>query len=336
MARTHLTLAALATSAVSGLNVVSSSPFGSFGSGDFDSALLTTADGSHWIIRAPRNQAAESQQSAELVALAALTPGVRARLPFSLPGYAGQAPLPPTRAVVYEFVFGARPNPAHLTIDVAESIGTAIAAIHSLPTSVVTDAGLPQLTASDALKGSVSIVDRASATGLVPSTLLLRWERAVEDQSLWQFQQTVINGSLAADSLLVAEGRVSGILNWGDLKVGDPASDLKWLLAGVQPAIADAVFDSYSEARQVAFDTPVRQRTMFYAELELARWLLHGTATRNTEIVDDAVGMMDKLVDLVNNDQSISPEVHQPLDLEQVEDLLASQPPVTGRFGPAD
>lgn len=336
MARTHLTLAALATSAVSGLNVVSASPFGSFGSGDFDSALLTTADGSHWIIRAPRNQAAENQQSAELVGLAALTPGVRARLPFSLPGYAGQAPLPPTRAVVYEFVFGARPHLAELTVDLAESIGIAIAAIHSLPTSVVTDAGLPRLTPAEALKGSVGIVDRASATGLVPSTLLVRWERAVEDQSLWQFQPTVINGSLAADSLLVVDGRVSGILTWADLRVGDPAADLKWLLAGVQPAIADAVFDSYSEARQVPFDAPVRQRTMFYAELELARWLLHGTAARNAAVVDDAVEMMDKLVDLVNNDQSISPEVHQPLDLEQVEDLLAAQPPITGRFGSAD
>ena len=336
MARTHLTLAALATSAVSGLNVVTTSPFGTFGSGDFDSALLTTADGSHWIIRAPRNQDAENTQSAEMVALRALTPGVRARLPFALPSVAGQAPLPPTRAVVYEFVFGARLTLTELSSELAESIGVSIASLHSLPTSVATDAGLPQLTADDSLKGSVGIVDRASATGLVPSILLSRWERAVEDESLWQFQPTVIHGSLAADALLTADDRVSGILNWADFKVGDPASDLKWLLAGVQPAIADLVFESYAEARQVAFDNQVRQRTMFYAELELARWLLHGTGIRSTEIVDDAIDMMDKLVDLINNDQSISPAVHEPLDLEQVEDLLDNQPPVTGRSGAAD
>jgi aminoglycoside phosphotransferase (APT) family kinase protein len=326
----------LATSAVSGLNVVTTSPFGSFGAGDFDSALLTAVDGSHWIIRAPRNQDAENTQSTEMIALRALSAGVRARLPFALPSVAGQAPLPPTRAVVYEFVFGGRLSMSELSPELAESIGIAIAAIHSLPTSVATDVGLPRLTAADALKGSVGIVDRASATGLVPSILLSRWERAVEDESLWQFQPTVIHGSLASDALLTADDRVSGILNWADFKVGDPASDLKWLLAGVQPAIADVVFESYAEARQVAFDNQVRQRTMFYAELELARWLLHGTGVRNAEIVDDAIDMMDKLVDLINNDESISPAVHEPLDLDQVEELLESPPPVTGRSGSSD
>src|SRR5690606_16161377 len=46
MARSHLTLAALATSAVAGLDVVGAQPFGAPG-GDFDSALLTGRDGRH-------------------------------------------------------------------------------------------------------------------------------------------------------------------------------------------------------------------------------------------------------------------------------------------------
>ncbi len=41
-----------------------------------------------------------------------------------------------------------------------------------------------------------------------------------------------------------------------------------------------------------AGDRALRQRAMFYAELEVAKWLLHGTEQRSTEIVDDAVEML--------------------------------------------
>ena len=76
MARSHFTLAALATSAVAGLDVVGTQPFGSTGHGDFDAALLTGRDGRHWIVRVPRSERAEAEQSADLVALRALSTGV--------------------------------------------------------------------------------------------------------------------------------------------------------------------------------------------------------------------------------------------------------------------
>jgi len=291
--------------------------------------LLTSADGGHWIIRAPRNPAAQAQQAADLVALAALTPGVRSRLPFAVPNYAGQAPLGPTTAVVYDFVFGSPVALADLTPTLAESIGRAIAAIHSLPSSVVGDASLPMLSSTDAQDAAISIVNRAAATGRVPVTLIDRWEQATSDAGLWQYQPTVINGALGGDSLLIADETVSGVLGWADLRVGDPAADLKWLLAGVHGSIADIVLDTYAEARQVAFDQQVRQRTMFYAELELARWLLHGSQVGSTEIMDDAADMMDKLVDKVNSDLTIGPVEHEPLDVDQVEELLDSQPPIS-------
>ena len=107
MARSHLTLAALATSAVDGLDVAGSQPFGAPG-GDFDAALLTGSDGRHWTVRVPRSERAEAEQSADLVALRALSAGVRTRLPFAVSTFAGQVPVDGTRAVVYEFVYGTK------------------------------------------------------------------------------------------------------------------------------------------------------------------------------------------------------------------------------------
>ena len=60
-----------------------------------------------------------------------------------------------------------------------------------------------------------------------------------------------------------------------------------------------------ASTRQVATDRQFTQRAMLYAELEVARWLLHGRELRDQSIVDDAVQMLDGLVDRVHS-QSVS------------------------------
>lgn len=325
MARSHLTLAALATSAVPGLDVAGVAHFGASESGDYDAALLTGRDGRHFIIRAPRNVRAETEQSGDLVALRALSTGVRTRLPFSVSTFVGQAPLGNTRAFVYEFLYGAKVALGSMPAgpdSLAGSIGTAIAAIHSLPTSFVADAGLPVLTAGESLRAAVTVMDRAAATGLVPAALTARWEKAAEDAKLWQFQPTVIHGSLAATSFLSADESVTGVLGWQDLRVGDPARDLQWVISN--DAVADSVFDAYSRARG-ATDRQVRQRAMFYAELEVSKWLLHGTQTRSTEVVDDAVVMLTGLVDNIRNDvmNPLGTQTMPTMAVDEVEAFLA-------------
>ncbi len=323
MARTHLTLAALATSAVAGLDVVSTAPFGRGDSGDYDSALLTTRDGRHWIVRVPRSERAEAEQSADLVALRALSAGVRARLPFALSRLAGQAPYEGTRAVVYEFVYGSKLALASLTPELAASVGRAVAAVHALPTSIVADAGLPVLSAIDCLRASVAVIDRASASGLVPGILLERWEGAAQETALWQFQPTVVNGSLAASSFLYAGSEVTGVLGWHELRVGDPARDLSWLVGTRTEDLAGRALDAYVAARG-SIDRHVRRRARLHSELEVAKWLLHGLEVHSTEIVDDAVAMLSGLADRVESDvmhplgASASPAEAGPEDVQEL------------------
>ena len=327
MARSHLTLAALATSAVPGLDLTAATSFGASQGSDFDAAILTGRDGRHWIIRAPRNAKAEAEQSADLVALRALSAGVRTRLPFAVSAFAGQVPIDGTRAIVYEFVYGTKVPLSSYTAgpdSLAASVGSSIAAIHSLPTSFVTDAGLPTLTAGECLRSCVTIMDRAAATGLMPAALLGRWERATEDAKLWQFQPTVINGSLGTDSFLSADGVVTGVLGWQDLRVADPARDLQWILGSHVDATIESAFDAYAKVRGQG-DRQVKQRAMFYAELEVAKWLLHGTENRNTQVVDDAVAMLTGLTDNVRNDvmNPIGAQTMPTMAVDEVEAFLA-------------
>jgi macrolide phosphotransferase len=325
MSRSHLTLAALATSAVPGLDLVEAAPFGGTGGG-FDCALLTGRDGKHWLVRVPRNERAEAEQSADLVALRALSAGVRTRLRFSVSAFAGQTPISGTRAIVYEFVYGSKVPLASVDVAKSSSIGRAIAAIHALPTSFVADSGLPVQSSVECLRSAVSTIDRAAATGMVPGALLSRWEAATEESRLWQFQPTVINGSISADSLLFAGSEVTGVLGWHELRVGDPARDLAWLLGAQEDSVPEIAFDTYNEVRGGG-DRQVRQRAMLYAELELAKWLLHGTELHNQDIVDDAVELLAALTDSVHADVlgTIGAQTMPTMALDDVQAMLSGR-----------
>ncbi|WP_223695198.1 phosphotransferase [Leifsonia poae] len=305
MARSHLTLAALATSAVAELEVSGARSYSLGGAAEFDSALLSARDGQTYIIRVPTSQTAETEQSADLVALRALTTGIRSRLPFDVPTYLGQTPIGGTRAVVYDLLAGHHIEAEEVPPGdgLAGSIGHAIAAIHTLPTNFVGEAGLPSLSAVECHTSTTALIESAASTGLLPSALRDRWRDASADASLWQFQPTVINGALTADSLLVEDETVTAVLGWSALRVGDPARDLHWILA-MNPDAAEGALGAYAATRQVATDRQFTQRAMLYAELEVARWLLHGREARDQSIVDDAVEMLDGLVDRVHTNSA--------------------------------
>ncbi|MBF4568722.1 phosphotransferase [Plantibacter sp. VKM Ac-2880] len=332
MARSHLTLAALATSAVADLQVRGSGAHTAGGEGNYDAARLVTGDGRELIVRIPTSQQAETEQSADLIALRALTPGIRSRLPFDAPTVVGQLPVDGTRAVVLDFVAGTHLDPTALSSDevLADSLGAAIAAIHSLPTSFVAEAGLPLLSTELIRADAHRIVSRAAETRLLPTAVRERWQAAVEDNSLWQFQPTVIHGALAADRILVIQqdghGLVNGVLDWGSLRVGDPALDLHWI--ATLGATGEQTLSTYAVSCSRGPDRFVTLRARLYAELEIARWLLHGRDSHDETIVEDAVAMLDGLVDRVLGDVTdpLGTTNGPVLAVDEVEDMLDRTP----------
>jgi aminoglycoside phosphotransferase (APT) family kinase protein len=231
----------------------------------------------------------------------ALSEGLRSRLSFRVPRLAGTTEVGQHTLSVCEYLPGQAPSAHKVTPILAASIGTALAQIHSLPTSSVQDFDRPAESAIDSLRECAGIVDRAAATGLIPQALLRRWETACEDSSLWQFEPTVIHGLMQLGHLLVENENVVAVDQWRDFRVGDPARDLAWLTT---PAASDfhmAVVTSYRSARASA-DRWVLQRARFYAELDVAKWLLHGMDSHNETITEDATAMLSALHDRVSGD----------------------------------
>lgn len=294
MPRSPLVLAALASAAEPGLVPVSTRPTTSEG-GDYDTAVVTDDRGRHWIVRAPRRTAAGAALESERALLARLR---GTGLPFALPDPRRTVDLPEGgRAMVYPYLDGTPLHPGDLAPGpgLAPALGRALAALHDLPRAVVEDAGLPSYSADEYRTRRIAELDEAAATGHVPSGLLTRWEKALEDVGLWRFQPTVVHGDLAAEHVLVDGTEVVGLVDFGEAKVADPADDLAWVAVGADEKALDTVLEAYAVALTDQPDRHLAQRARLAGELALTRWLLHGTRTSDQVVVDDAVGMLREL-----------------------------------------
>lgn len=298
MPRSPLALAALATVAVPGLDAYDVRRPAQPGT-DYDVAVVIDAQRRRWVVRAPSSAAAGAALEAEVDLLEGLAEHAESgALPFAVPRPVGFAHLPEGgRAAVHAEIPGnplrvdsLRPGPG-----LAADVGRALAALHELPTSVVENVGLPVYEATEYRTRRQAEVDEAARTGKVPAGLLRRWEEQLEDVAMWRFRPTVVHGDLSADRVLVDDGKVSGILGWGDAVVADPADDLSWLLVAATPEAADSVMEAYLLRRTELIDPHLQRRAFLAGELALARWLLYGVRVGDEDVVADAVEMLHDL-----------------------------------------
>ncbi|UZX03943.1 phosphotransferase [Arthrobacter sp. CDRTa11] len=297
MRRKPIELAAVATAAVPGLTptAVSAAPDDP---ADFDSALLLDSEGKRWRVRSPQHAEASARLETEFLVLRAFAPGIRAELPFLMPTVAGSVRLGSLSTFVYSHLAGSNRSVEELTAgtdSLAREIGVALAAIHDLPHALVSNADLPSYTPNEFRQRRLNELDQAATTGKIPPSLLLRWEHALEDVSLWRFNPCVVHGDLHEDNLLVEGDRVTAVTGWTDLRIGDPADDFAWLVASNEQAFVDSVLSSYTGSRRDVPDKHMLRRAALSAEFALAQYLVKGIAAGDPAMVSEAEGMLETL-----------------------------------------
>lgn len=297
--RSPLALAALASVAVPGLDVydVLRSPHAD---ADFEVVVVKDGTGARWVVRAPRRAAAGAALEAEKGLLSALDRAKEAGLvTFGVPKPVGAAELgiDEGRAVVYTEVRGAplvlaavSPGPG-----LAASLGRAIAQIHELPVTVIEDQGLASYSAEEHRQRRLAELDAGTQTGRVPPRLADRWEQQLENISWWRFDSTVVHGDLGEHQVYIADGEVTGIVDWMDARVADPADDLAWLVAAAPEDALDSVLESYTVTRRETRDPHLLDRARLASEMALMRWLMYGVRTDNPDVVADGEGMLADL-----------------------------------------
>ncbi len=295
--RSPFALAALANAAVRGLEPATAHPLVS-PVDDLEIALIHDDQGRQWIVRAPSSPAAGVRLHQE----ARLLKGLAGWLPFHMPDVAGTAPLLEGGvALVHRFVpgdpldlSGLKPGPG-----LAAALGRALAAVHDLPIRLVEDAGMPIYSPEEYRTRRLAEVDRAAATGQVPARLMARWEKALEEAGAWRFVPCPVHGDLAADNVLVDGEEIVGIVDWAEARVADPADDLGWIAMGADDDAFESVVEAYAMGRREQPDRALVRRARLAGELSVARWLLHGVARDDAEVLDDAVKMLTDLDEAV-------------------------------------
>jgi len=209
--------------------------------GGWDNVLYSL--GERWLVRLPKRSEAAPLIETEQTWL----PRIAERLPISVP-VPFRAGLPgagfPWRWSVVQRFQGVSASEEPLLPTEAVALAGFLRALH-LPAP--TDAprnpyrGVPLSTRADVGARLERVLPSVSTE---PDTVWRVWRRAVETApsktDVW------IHGDLHLRNLLVQEGHLSAVLDWGDMAAGDPATDLAclWMAFDHWSAI-DAALDAY-------------------------------------------------------------------------------------------
>ncbi|QKE84025.1 phosphotransferase [Arthrobacter sp. NEB 688] len=293
MDRSPAQLAALASAAVPGLDPVSVEALPSLPGQAFDVAFVEDQEHRRWVVRVPRTEVAGAEMDRSVALLGLLA----RRLPFAVPAPRGFVALGTGgRAAVYPFLPG---HPLELSAlpagpGLAAELGRAIGALHNTDPALFEEAGLPAYDADAYRTRRLTELDRAAETGRVPTTLLTRWEEALEDVALWRFAATPTHGDLGGEEVLAvfedqqdaASGRVKAMTGWEDAKVADPADDFAALVAEASPEAVDTVLEAYAHVRVERPDPNLLVRARLGAELRMLGRLTGALARQDVPAVE--------------------------------------------------
>jgi macrolide phosphotransferase len=222
---------------------------------DFLVAFATDQDGVPWVLRAPRRP--------DVVELAAgehrVLELVHRHLPVAVPEWRVNTPeliayprLPGTPAATidpaakdYVWHIDRQSLPA-VFID---SLAASMAALHRIDLVAAAGAGMRVLQPMEVRQSLAGKMDQVKRRWGVPEPLWRRWQSWLADDTYWPPHPALVHGDLHAGHILVdADVRVTGLLDWTEAEVGDPAADFTLLYAIFGEAALDTLLERYNDA----------------------------------------------------------------------------------------
>lgn len=287
--RSAFRLAALAGAAVPGLLPVSVQQVRPRKGARYRVAFVTDTQGRQWTVRLPVDAVAAAEQDARVELLRLLTH----RIDVGIPEPAGFAAVSGgVRAMVYPRLGGRQVDFSGLTPGpgLAAQIGRTIASVHNVDRRLYDEAQLPSYDAEGTRGRHLATLDRAAATRKVPASLLARWERVLDDVSLWRFAPTPLHGRVEPHHVLAefsgddaASGTVEAIVSWDRAQIGDPAEDFAALATSAPADAVDSALEAYAVARTEEPDPRLEERARLIAELRVLDDLLVAVGTEDDQ-----------------------------------------------------
>jgi aminoglycoside phosphotransferase (APT) family kinase protein len=263
----------------------------------FRSVAIATAEGQDF--RLARNAAAAAGYAKER----RLLPALRPHLPLPIPDpqwVAGPSAAFPFGVIGYPLLPGRPLTPADLArghrARLAADLAAFLRALHRVPLAEVAALGLPgpadRAARWEAMRATTlpMLRDRLSADEYV---LVARWwDRLLADPRLGDYQPVLHHGDLWYENLLVDEGatRLTGVVDFEDAALGDPAQDFATLLH-LDESFAAQVSVAYAAAGG-ALDATFAYRRQRLWELREFEGLAFAIRTADADEIADALAKL--------------------------------------------
>lgn len=208
-----------------------------------------------YVFRFPRRAVAAPLIAREIAILPMLAPHLP--LPISAPRFAGEA----TGAYPWPFAgyrsFPGKPLSATRLDDaayrrLAGELGTFLRALHSIDPAPAIDAGLGEdeigrLDHTQRMSKLDGRFTALAAAGLIGETApLLEVLHAIAPQGPRRERLCIVHGDLYAKHVFIHDdGRVRGVIDWGDIHLGDPAIDVSVAFELLPPQARSAFEQAY-------------------------------------------------------------------------------------------
>ncbi|NMF86223.1 macrolide 2'-phosphotransferase [Nodosilinea sp. P-1105] len=199
---------------------------------DFQVALAQTQDNAFWLLRIPRRPDVLASAQREQVVLNLVRPD----LPIQVPDWQ----IHTDELIAYPLLWGKpagtidpeRQNycwevdPNNLPDAYLQSLGMALSALHRIEPGVLARGGLDTPAIAAIRTAWSERMARVKQVYPVNPQLWERWQRWLDNDTLWPEHTTLIHGDLHPGHILVDEqAQVTGLIDWTEARVDDPASD---------------------------------------------------------------------------------------------------------------
>jgi aminoglycoside phosphotransferase (APT) family kinase protein len=184
---------------------------------DFEVAIVDD----EWVFRFPRRSGVEEALELEIAVLPVLAPA----LPMDVPSfeYVSREPL----FVGYRVIRG-----EPLVDEDAEGVRAFLGALHALDLSAlpVEHPDWVESYRAQCAEFERLVLPLVEKDQRAPAKRLFG-----EAETLRDFEPALLHADLGPEHVLVRDRRLAGVIDWGDMRVGDPALDYAWLLNGPFP-----------------------------------------------------------------------------------------------------
>jgi macrolide phosphotransferase len=218
---------------------------------DFQTSIGESVDGKKWILRVPRRKNIFSQIQKEQGHLNFL----KSKVSFDVPDWKvvnpeliaypllTDKPALEVNPATQEFIW----NVDLESYKYSQSLGLVLYELHQL-TQEAHDFGLPLRTPEKIRKELLDEIDLVKTQLGLSNHLEEKWRTWIDDDTYWPSFSTIIHGDLYAGHTLVnSEERITGIIDWSEMQIGDSSIDFAGQYIGLGEIQLDKTLLAYEK-----------------------------------------------------------------------------------------